>query len=420
VRRDLRTGPAMAVYRYRAKTVTGSTVTGTLEADGRSAAFNQLVGRRLVVLNIEESSKAAAAAGGSLLSALLLPFRRQNVRPDSLIFFTYQLAAMLNAGLPIVRSLTVLEEEMSEPYFREVIRAVRSDLEGGSSFANALGKFPRVFNRLYVNLVAAGEQSGNLDDVLRRLAQYMDNMLRLYRKIRSALAYPVVLILVTVAVITLLMVKVIPVFEDVYSSAGADLPGLTLVVVTLSRFLRTNLFLIFGSLILLAVALTWFYRTPVGRKYFHKLSLRVPIIGELVRKNLLARVGRTLGVLVSSGIPMLTALNLTRQATNNVPLEESLETAAKEIERGQSLSGGLRSGGGFSSMFLQMVSAGEETGKLPEMLSNVADFYENEVNVMADMLSSLLEPIFIVAVGSTIGVIVIAMYLPIFQLGAVL
>ncbi|MGH7860384.1 MAG: type II secretion system F family protein, partial [Candidatus Binatia bacterium] len=168
------------------------------------------------------------------------------------------------------------------------------------------------------------------------------------------------------------------------------------------------------------VGATWFYRTPVGRKFFHRLMLKIPVIGVLIRKNLLARVGRTLGVLVSSGVPMLTALTLARQATGNVLLEEALETAAKEIERGQSLSGGLRTAGGFSGMFVQMVSAGEETGKLPEMLSNVADFYENEVNVMADMLSSLLEPIFIVGVGSTIGLIVIAMYLPIFQLGRVL
>ncbi|MGH7821226.1 MAG: type II secretion system F family protein [Candidatus Binatia bacterium] len=407
----------MATYRYRAKSVNGATITGTLEADGRNAAFNQLLSRRLVVLNIEESKQAAERSG---MSALLLPFRRQKVRSDSLIFFTYQLAAMLNAGLPIVRSLTVLEEEMAEPYFREVIRAVRTELEGGSSFAAALGKFPKVFGRLYTSLVAAGEQSGNLDEVLKRLAQYMDNMLRLLRKIRSALAYPVVLIVVTVAVVTLLMVKVIPVFEDVYSGANVELPGLTQAVISLSRFLRENLFVIFGALVVMAVAATWFYRTPVGRKLFHRLLFKIPIIGVLVRKNLLARIGRTLGVLVSSGVPMLTALTLARQATGNVLLEEALETAAKEIERGQSLSGGLRTGGGFSAMFVQMVSAGEETGKLPEMLSNVADFYENEVNVMADMLSSLLEPIFIVGVGSTIGVIVIAMYLPIFKLGQVL
>jgi len=409
----------MATYRYKAKTAAGSTITGTLEADGRSSAFNQLVGRRLVVLNIEES-KASATARGGALSALLLPFRRQKVRADSLIFFTYQLAAMLNAGLPIVRTLNVLEEEMAEPFFREVIRTVRTDLEGGASFANSLGKFPKVFNRLYVNLVSAGEQSGNLDDVLKRLAQYMDNMLRLLRKIRNALAYPVVLILVTIGVVTLLMVKVIPVFEDVYGGSGVPLPGITQAVITTSRFMRLNLLVIFGALVVTAVAITWFHRTPVGRKFFHKMFFKIPVIGQLIRKNLLARIGRTLGVLVSSGVPMLTAMQLARQATNNVILEESLEIASKEIERGQSLSGGLRTGGGFSSMFLQMVAAGEETGKLPEMLSNVADFYENEVNVMADMLSTLLEPIFIVAVGGTIGFIVIAMYLPIFQLGSVM
>lgn len=405
----------MATFRYRAKSATGATVTGVLEADGRNSAFSQLLSRRLVVLDIEESKQAAARS-----FSLLLPFRRQTVRSDSLIFFTYQLAAMLNAGLPIVRSLTVLEEEMTEAYFREVIRAVRSELEGGSSFAAALGKFPKVFNRLYVNLVAAGEQSGNLDDVLKRLAQYMDGMLRLMRKIRSALAYPAVLILVTIAVVTLLMVKVIPVFEEVYGGAGVELPGLTMLVMNASRFMRANLLLLFGVVVVFAVACRYFYRTPVGRKFFHNLALRLPIIGILIRKNILARIGRTLSVLVSSGVPMLGALNLVRQAAGNVLFEEALATAAREIERGQSLSGGLRTAGGFSGMFVQMVSAGEETGKLPEMLSNVADFYENEVNVMADMLSSLLEPIFIVVVGATIGIIVIAMYLPIFQLGRVL
>ena len=407
----------MATYRYRAKSINGSSITGTLEADGRDAAFSQLLARRLVVLNIEEAKAAATTAASS---AFLLPFKRQKVRTDSLIFFTYQLSAMLGAGLPIVRSLSVLEEEMSEPYFREVIKTVRGDIEGGEAFTGALSKFPKVFNRVYVNLVSAGEQSGNLDDVLKRLAQYMDNILRLMRKIRSALAYPVILSLVTVVVVTLLMVKVIPVFEEVYSGANVELPGLTQLVIDTSRFMREYFLAIFGGIIGIAAAGYWFYRTPYGRKLFHTYILKIPVIGLLIRKNLYARVGRTLAVLVASGVPMLATLNLVRQAAGNVILEEAIASIAKEIERGHSLSTGMRQTGVFSSMFVQMVSAGEETGKLPEMLSNVADFYENEVNVMADMLATLLEPIFIVGVGSTIGFIVIAMYLPIFQLGRVL
>ena len=406
----------MASYRFRAKAINGSSVNGLLEADGRDAAFSQLLGRRLVVLDIEEAKPIRESAARSLL----LPFRRQKVRSDSLIFFTYQLAAMLSAGLPIVRSLSVLEEEMAEPYFRQVVKTIRGDIENGGAFGDALGKFPKVFSRVYVNLVSAGEQSGNLDDVLKRLAQYMDNLLRLMRKIRSALAYPAVLVLVTVVVVTLLMVKVIPVFEDVYSGANVELPGLTQLVIDTSRFLRVNLLFIFGSIMTLVAAGCWFYRTRPGRKLFHKMFLRIPVIGVLLRKNLYARVGRTLSVLVASGVPMLSTLTLVRQAAGNVIIEEALALVAKEIERGHSLSGGLRVSGAFSSMFVQMVSAGEETGKLPEMLSNVADFYENEVNVMADMLATLLEPIFIVGVGTTIGVIVIAMYLPIFQLGKVL
>lgn len=406
----------MATYKYRAKAVNGASITGTLEADGRDAAFSQLLARRLVVLNIEE----AKVGGEPGVNRWLLPFRRQKVRADSLIFFTYQLAAMISAGLPIVRSLTVLEEEMAEPFFRHVLKAIRADIEGGEGFAASLGKFPKIFNRVYVNLVSAGEQSGNLDDVLKRLAQYMDNILRLMRKIRSALAYPAVLVLVTIAVVTLLMVKVIPVFEDVYSGANVELPALTQLVISTSRFMRINLLAIFGSLLVIAVLLSWFYRTPVGRKLFHKMFLKIPVIGVLIQKNLFARVGRTLSVLVASGVPMLATLTLVRQAAGNVIIEEALALVAKDIERGHSLSGGLRASGAFSAMFVQMVSAGEETGKLPEMLSNVADFYENEVNVMADMLASLLEPIFIVGVGTTIGVIVIAMYLPIFQLGRVL
>jgi len=406
----------MATYKFRAKAINGSSVTGTLDAEGRDAAFSQLLARRLVVLNIEEAK--AAGAGGT--SAWLLPFRRQKVRSDALIFFTYQLAAMLAAGLPIVRSLTVLEEEMAEPYFRHVLKAIRADIEGGEGFSAALGKFPKVFNRVYVNLVSAGEQSGNLDDVLKRLAQYMDNLLRLMRKIRSALAYPAVLVLVTIAVVTLLMVKVIPVFEDVYSGANVELPSLTQAVISTSRFMRLNLLAIFGSLLVFVILNMWFYRTPTGRKLYHKGFLKIPVIGVLIQKNLFARVGRTLSVLVASGVPMLATLQLVKQAVGNVILEEALAVVAKDIERGLSLSGGLRNSGVFSAMFVQMVSAGEETGKLPEMLSNVADFYENEVNVMADMLASLLEPIFIVGVGSTIGLIVVAMYLPIFQLGKVL
>lgn len=403
----------MATFKYRAKAANGATIHGTLEAEGRGAAFQQLASRRLVVLNIEASTAAKRASTFTLL-------RRQKVKTDALIFFTYQLAAMLRAGLPIVRSLTVLEEEMGDKFFKEVIHTVREHLEGGDSFSDALGKFPKVFNKMYVNLVSAGEQSGNLDEVLQRLAQYMDNMLRLLRKIRSALAYPAILVLVTVAVVTLLMVKVIPVFEDVYGEANVNLPALTQLVMDTSRFMRANLMIIFGGMLAIVVVCTWIYRTPPGRKFFHQVFLKIPIIGVLIRKNLLARVGRTLSVLVSAGMPMLNSLQLVKQATNNVLIEEALEKAAKDIERGESLSTGLRGSGQFSSMFVQMVSAGEETGKLPEMLANLADFYENEVNVMADTLSSLLEPIFIVIVGGTIGLIVIAMYLPIFQLGSVL
>jgi type IV pilus assembly protein PilC len=402
----------MATFKYRAKAANGATITGVLEAEGRAAAFGQLSSRRLVVLNIEDTAAKKRSS--------MVLFRRQKVKTDQLIFFTYQLAAMLRAGLPIVRSLTVLEEEMSDPYFREVIHTVREHLEGGESFSGALAKFPKVFNKLYINLVSAGEQSGNIDEVLQRLAQYMDNMLRLMRKIRSALTYPVILVFVTVAVVTLLMVKVIPVFEEVYGEANVDLPTITMMVMNTSRFMRANLLVIFGGLMAIVVACMWIYRTPPGRKAFHKLFLKIPIIGELIRKNLLARIGRTLSVLVSAGMPMLTSLQLVKQATGNVLLEEAVERASKEIERGESLSHGLRGSGQFSSMFVQMVSAGEETGKLPEMLANLADFYENEVNVMADMLSSMLEPIFIVVVGGTIGLIVVAMYLPIFQLGRVL
>ena len=402
----------MATFKYRAKAANGATITGVLEAEGRAAAFGQLSSRRLVVLNIEDTAAKKSSS--------MVLFRRQKVKADQLIFFTYQLAAMLRAGLPIVRSLTVLEEEMGDPYFREVIHTVREHLEGGESFSGALAKFPKVVNKLYVNLVSAGEQSGNLDEVLQRLAQYMDNMLRLMRKIRGALTYPVILVFVTVAVVTLLMVKVIPVFEEVYGEANVDLPTLTQLVMNTSRFMRANLLTIFGGLMAIVVACMWIYRTPPGRKAFHKMFLKIPIIGELIRKNLLARIGRTLSVLVSAGMPMLTSLQLVKQATGNVLLEEAVDRAAKEIERGESLSTGLRGSGQFSSMFVQMVAAGEETGKLPEMLANLADFYENEVNVMADMLSSMLEPIFIVVVGGTIGLIVVAMYLPIFQLGRVL
>jgi len=246
----------MATYKFRAKAINGSSVTGTLDADGRDAAFSQLLARRLVVLNIEEAK--AAGAGGT--SPWLLPFRRQKVRSDSLIFFTYQLAAMLGAGLPIVRSLTVLEDEMAEPFFRHVLKTIRSDIEGGEGFSASLAKFPKVFNRVYVNLVSAGEQSGNLDDVLKRLAQYMDNLLRLMRKIRSALAYPAVLVLVTIAVVTLLMVKVIPVFEDVYSGANVELPSLTQWVINISRFMRLNLLAIFGSLLVFVILNNGGYR----------------------------------------------------------------------------------------------------------------------------------------------------------------
>lgn len=346
-----------------------------------------------------------------------IPFlQRGRVKLKELAVFSRQLSVLIDAELPLIQSLNIMAEQQKNKYFKKVIQEVRNDVEAGSTLNQALKKFPRVFDDLYCNLVASGEQSGSLDIMLRRVAEYLENIVKLRSQVRQAMIYPVAIITFAIIVVIFMMWKVIPVFASIYQELGAELPFLTAGVLALSRFVQNYIIFIFLGLIALVFLYRYVRRTPFGRKFFDRLYLRFPLFGNLLEKVGLSRVTRTLSTLLSGGVPMLEALRITSTTANNVIIEEHIMAARKQVSEGMSLTDALREQKRFPFMMIQMVGVGEATGTLDEMLGKLADFYDEEVEATVASLLSILEPILLIFVGGLVGSIVISMYLPIFNL----
>ena len=346
-----------------------------------------------------------------------IPFlQRGRVKLKELAVFSRQLSVLIDAELPLIQSLNIMAEQQKNKYFKKVIQEVRNDVEAGSTLNQALKKFPRVFDDLYCNLVASGEQSGSLDIMLRRVAEYLENIVKLRSQVRQAMIYPVAIITFAIIVVIFMMWKVIPVFASIYQELGAELPFLTAGVLALSNFVQKYILFIFIGLIALVFLYRYVRRTPPGRKFFDRLYLRFPLFGNLLEKVGLSRVTRTLSTLLSGGVPMLEALRITSTTANNVIIEEHIMAARKQVSEGMSLTDALREQKRFPFMMIQMVGVGEATGTLDEMLGKLADFYDEEVEATVASLLSILEPILLIFVGGLVGSIVISMYLPIFNL----
>jgi len=340
------------------------------------------------------------------------------VTSKELVVFTRQFGTMIDAGLPLVQCLDILSNSLENKAFAKVLREVKSHVEQGGTFSEALSKHPKIFDELYVNLVAAGEMGGILDTILNRLAIYIEKRVKLARQVRGAMVYPLAVLGVAVLVIGVMLTWVIPSFQAMFADFGGEdaLPALTKLVVGLSEWFTGNLILIFAAGAGTVMGITYSMRTKRGRKFWDRLFLTLPIIGPVMRKISVARFTRTLGTLLGSGVPILEAMKIVGKAAGNVVIEEAIEQTAERVREGRTMAEPLMETKVFPSMVVQMIGVGEQTGALDQMLNKIADFYEDEVDVAVAALTSLLEPLMMVFIGGIVGVMLVAMYLPIFSI----
>jgi len=395
----------MPSFEWKGRDRHGNSQSGVLIGDNKDAVIATLRKQQIVVTTVKEKGKEIA-----------LPKFGGGISSKDIAVFTRQFSVMIDAGLPLVQCLEILGQQQDNKAFQKVILQVRQDVEGGLSLAEALRKHPQAFDDLYVNMVAAGEAGGILDTILQRLATYIEKNVKLKSQVRSALIYPVAVIVIAVIVVYIILWKVIPVFASLFEGLGASLPLLTVIIVNVSHFIGNFwwlIFLIIGGTIF---GIHQYYQTEGGRYQIDKILLKLPAIGILLRKIAVARFCRTLGTLLSSGVAILESLDITARTSGNAVIEEAILMVRKEVEEGKSLADPLSRTEQFPPMVCQMIGVGEQTGAMDTMLSKIADFYEDEVDAAVEGMMALLEPIIISFLGVVIGTIVVAMYLPMFSL----
>ena len=386
----------------------GREIRSTLDAQNEQSAIAALLGRNLLVLSIQERiGKKGKTAGGSVALA-------------DLVVFTRQLSTMVDAGLAMVQSLQALAEQTGNKVMRDTIKDICTRVEGGDSFSEALQKHPKVFNRLYVCMVAAGERGGLLAEILSRLATYLENTARLRKKVKSAMMYPTAVTIIAIGITVFLLIKVVPVFGDVYKGFGSKLPAPTQALIDLSNFVRGYILYILAAVV--AIGYGWFawLKTKKGLEFWDGTRIKLPIFGQIAHKICLARFTRTLASLVRSGVPILEVLQIVSNTVGNVIMEKAIRASATDIERGEGIATALGKHPVFPVMIIRMVTAGEQTGKLENMLERISDFLDEEIETTLSGLTSLIEPLLIVFLGVTVGGIAICMFLPIFKMSEII
>jgi type IV pilus assembly protein PilC len=402
----------MATFAFSGRTRSGENVSGERIGDTMDAVVAALRREQIQVTKIQP----AQAKAGTGTVATVRKLKAQGVPSKNIAVFTRQFSVMIDAGLPLVQCLDILGNQEEHKYFAQVILATRSDVESGMSLADAMKRHPKVFDALFCNMIAAGEAGGILDTILKRLATYIEKAVKLKSQVQSAMIYPIAVIVIAAVVIGVILWKVIPTFASLFAGLGAELPLPTRVVIALSN----NLVRFFPFLIVVGVAAVWgfksYYATEKGRRVVDGALLKAPIFGPIFRKIAVARFCRTLATLMASGVPILDGLDITAKTAGNAVIEDAIQTTRKSIERGETIAQPLKETKEFPGMVCQMISVGEATGALDTMLSKIADFYEEEVDVAVDGLLTLMEPLMIAFLGGAVGGIVIAMYMPIFDL----
>ena len=399
----------MPIFKYKGKNKVGNIITGERSSRSPQELSKALEKEQIQVLSIERKK-----------ASLSIPFLgkkgRQKVSMRELSVFNRQLSVMFNAGLPITQGLTILGEQQKNKYFQQVLLEVRRDVEAGSNFSNALQKHPKVFNDLYTSMIQAGEASGNLDTILLRLSEYIENITKLVGKVKSALAYPIAVLVMAVVLTSVLLWKVVPVFQGLFDQLGADLPVPTQIVIGASKFLQGNFFIIAIALIGIFFALKSYNSTYKGRRAVDRLKLKMPVFGDLLLKVGVARVTRTLSTLLNSGVEIIEAITITAKTAGNAIIEDTVLRSRASVQEGKPVYESWEETKLFPFMVTQMVAVGEQTGSLSNMLSKIADFYDEEVEQSVSALISLMEPIMILFLGGLVGAVIVAMYLPMFSI----
>jgi type IV pilus assembly protein PilC len=348
-----------------------------------------------------------------------LPFLQQKIKEKNVVVFCRIFATMINAGLPLIQCLDLLGQQEENKTFAKIIKTVKEDIEGGTSLTNALKKYPEIFDELFVNLIAAGEAGGILDIILNRLSAYMEKAMKLKARVKSAMTYPVAVLVISAAVVALLLLKVIPVFQKMFESMGGELPALTAGLISASQFMQDYWWLIAGIIFAIYMGIKQFYKTDKGRWTIDSMMLKAPVFGDVLKKVAVAKFSRTLSTMMSSGVPILEGLNIVSKTSGNVVIEDALMKTRQSIAEGRSIAEPLSETNIFPPMVVQMISVGEATGALDAMLAKIADFYDEEVDVAVENMTALLEPFMMVFLGVVVGGMIIAMYLPIFKLASV-
>ena len=394
----------MPVFEYKGKTVTGSPIEGELKAKDRAELERILRRNKVLVDKISRKPSQINIKFGS------------GIKKVHISRFTRQFATMIGAGLPMVQCLDILSKQMDSPEFRRIIAEIKDSVSSGSTLSEAMKKHTKAFDDLYVNMVEAGEMGGALDTILVRLAGYREKADSLARKIKGAMVYPAVVSVVAIGATVAMLTFIVPVFAKMFSGLGAELPGPTQMVLNLSQLLQRFYPIILGAIVAGFIALRLTLKNDQGRLYFDKFMLKSPMFGDLIRKAAVARFTRTLGTLIQSGVTILDALEITAKTAGNRVLQVAIKKSVISIAEGDTITSPLKESGVFPPMVIQMISVGEKTGGLDEMLSKIADFYDEEVDAAVSALTGLIEPVVIVVMGAVIGGILIAMYLPMFDI----
>lgn len=400
----------MPVYQYVARTYQGKMVTGKSEASDESAVAKILREQGLIPTSIEVGSSRARAVDRQPKG------KGGRVKIEDIVVMSRQFATMIRAGLPLMEVLNILAEQSEKKVLKEVLKQVERDVETGSSLTEAIQKHPSIFNVFFVSMVRAGEAAGMLDSILDQVASYLEKVASIQRKIKAAVTYPIVVSIIATAITVFLMIKVVPVFEDIFESLEGQLPVMTQITVSISDFIRSNFLLAIAILIGLILFVWQAGKTKRGRQFIDTAKLKMPIFGPLFLKVAVARFTRTLGTLIRSGVNILNALDITAKTANNVIIEAAVLKTRASIQQGESISGPLRDSMIFPPMVVRMIDVGERTGALESMLGKIADFYEDQVDAAVAGLTSLIEPLLIVFLGFVIGFIAISMFLPLFKM----
>ncbi len=393
------------VFKWTGKSTKGEVLKGEFTAGTKEEVKAYLRKQRIIPTNISQKSRQQFSSFGG------------KVKDKDVVVFTRQFATMIGAGLPLVQALEILAKQTENKTFAKTIREIKNDVEGGSTYADALKKHPRIFSDLYTNMVAAGETGGILDTILIRLAHYIEKAQNLKRKVKGAMVYPSVVISVAVLVVVVIMIFVVPTFGQMFDKLGGTLPMPTQIIINISNFLGgTGGLIVLAGIIGLIISVVQFRRTELGKKTTDRIILKLPVVGVLFRKVAVAKFTRTLGTLVSSGVPILDGLNITAKTAGNKVVEKAVLEVRQAVSEGKTIAEPLSELKVFPPMVNQMISVGESTGALDSMLEKIADFYDEEVDNAVDNLTSMIEPVLMIFLGGTIGFIVVAMYLPIFKL----